>query len=265
MLCTVTSSVGLLFYYIQYDINVVYVFCVCVCISVRTTWYERKTMREITITEIKIQLSKTRGRSAPGADGIRYPVLRQCPDIVVKYLEYIYNICLKIGYFPKAWKQVTGIMIPKPDKDPRITTNYRPISLLSCIGTLFEKILANRIRSELEEKSFFNIWQLGYRNERCAMEHILRLTDDTFIAHEANRVGAAVFIDVEKAFDSVWHNGLRHKLMTGDPPGRIVRLMSWFITKRTISVNINDEASENVQLNAGTPQGSVLSPLLFLI
>ena len=182
------------------------------------------TMREITIAEIKIQLSKTRGRSAPGADGIRYPVLKQCPDIIFEYLEYIYNICLKIGYFPKAWKQATGIMIPKPDKDPKITTNYRPISLLSCMGKLFEKILANRIRGELEEKSFFNIWQFGYKNKRCAMEHILRLTDDTLIAHEANRVGADVFIDVEKAFDSVWHNGLRHKLMTGDLPRKIVRL-----------------------------------------
>ena len=95
------------------------------------------------------------------------------------------------------------------------------------------------------------------------MEHILRLTDDPLIAHEANRVGAAVFIDVEKAFDSVWHNGLRHKIMTGDLPRKIVRLMSSFITNRTISVNINDEASDNVQLSAGTPQGSVLSPLLF--
>ena len=82
------------------------------------------------------------------------------------------------------------------------------------------------------------------------MEHILRLTDDTLIAHEANRVGAAVFIDVEKAFDSVWHNGLRHKLMTGDLPGQIVTLMSSFITNRTISVNINDEASDNVQSSA---------------
>ena len=79
-------------------------------------------------------------------------------------------------------------------------------SLLSCIGKLFEKILANRIRGELEKRKFFNQWQLGYRNKRCAMEHILRLTDDALTGLQANRLGVAVFIDVEKAFDSVWHN-----------------------------------------------------------
>ena len=98
-----------------------------------------------------------------------------------------------------------GTMIPKPNKNHKITTNYRPISLLSCIGIFFEKILANRIRGELEKRKFFNQWQLGYRNKRCAMEHILRLTDDALTGLQANRLGVAVFIDVEKAFDSIWH------------------------------------------------------------
>ena len=104
-----------------------------------------------------------------------------------------------------------GTMIPKPNKNHKITTNYRPISLLSCIGKLFEKILANSIRGELEKRKFFNQWKLGYKNKRCAMEHILRLTDDALTGLQANRLGVAVFIDVEKAFDSVWHNGLRYK------------------------------------------------------
>ena len=79
------------------------------------------------------------GRSAPGQDCIRYTVLKQCPEIVFENLEQIYNICLQAGYFPEPWKQAMGTMIPKPNKNHKITTNYRLISLLNCIGKLFEK------------------------------------------------------------------------------------------------------------------------------
>ena len=109
----------------------------------------------------------------------------------------MYNQCLKIGYFPSKWKEAK--------KDNKIPTNYRPSSLLSCIGKLFEKIIAHRMRSKLEEENFFNKWQIGYRNKRY-------------------------FIDVKKAFDSVWHNGLRYKLTNTNLPDKIVRLMSSFIT-----------------------------------
>ena len=95
------------------------------------------------------------------------------------------------------------------------------------------------------------------------MEHILRLTDDALTGLQANRLGVAVFKDVEKAFDSVWHNGLRYKLMNSELPNKIIR--SSFISNRTITVKINVEMSDKVKLIAGTPRGSVLSPLLFLM
>ena len=77
--------------------------------------------------------------------------------------------------------------------------------------------------------------------------------------------GFAVLKDVEKPFDLVWHNGLRYKLMNSELPNKIIWLMSSFISDRTITIKINDAMSNKVKLNAGTPQGSVFSPLLFFM
>ena len=79
------------------------------------------------------------------------------------------------------------------------------------------------------------------------MEHILQLTDDALTGLQANRLGVTVFIDVENAFDSVWHNGLRYKLMNSELPNKIIRLMSSFISDRTIAVKINDEMSDKLK------------------
>jgi hypothetical protein len=76
---------------------------------------------------------------------------------------------------------------------------------------------------------------------------------------------AAILLDVEKAFDSVWHNGLKYKLAHQGLPTKMVRLLSSFLTDRTIRVRVRGAVSNPVNLSAGTPQGSVLSPLLFIM
>ena len=136
----------------------------------------------------------------------------------------ICNACMATGYYPKLWKK--DIMIPKPDKDGKMPGDYRPISLPSCMGKLFEKTLAGRIRNFLEKEKFFNKWQNGFRNKRIAMEHVFRLVEETQLGFTKKWKGGAIFIDVEKAFDSVWHDGLRYKLMNGSLPRKMIRLIS---------------------------------------
>ena len=115
--------------------------------------------------------------------------------------------------------------------------------------SILPQSLETRMRREPENNKIFNQWQIGYHNKLCAMEHILRLADDAITALARGQVGAAVLIDVEKAFDSVWHNGLRHKLKDIKLlPPKIITLMSSFITEKTISIKVNDEISD-----AGTP------------
>ena len=98
-----------------------------------------ETLAPITIEKIKAYLKKCKSSSAPGLDGIRYGVLNQANDKVYEALAKICNACMATRYYHKLWKKAEGIMIPKSGKDGNIPWNYRPISLLSCMGKLFEK------------------------------------------------------------------------------------------------------------------------------
>ena len=212
---------------------------------------DHETLAPITSGEIKACLKKCKSSTVPGLDGIRYGVLKQANDKVYGALAKICDACMATVYYPKLWKKAEGIMIPKPGKDGKNPGNYRPISLLSCMGNLFEKnALAGRIRNFLGRMALetsASPWSMCSDWERKL--YFLR--------------NGAIFSAVEKAFDSVWHDVLRYKLM--NLPKKIVRLISSFLSDRTIKGNCCNNCLEEVTLNTGTPQGSVLSPLLFII
>jgi len=215
--------------------------------------------------EVAETLKSCKTKSSPGPDGITYGMLKRVPYKLLAVLAQLYTVCLMVGYFPPRWKAATGVMIAKPGKDGKVVSSYRPISLLSTLGKLFEKVLTTRLYRHFEETSFFNQWQRAYLAEKEAAEHIYRLTQSIMLAKEKHWSASVISLDVEKAFDSVWHDGLRYKLSQIGLPVKLVRLLSSFLSDRTISVRIGDVLSKPVALKAGTPQGSVLSPLLYLI
>ena len=225
---------------------------------------EHESVNNITTDEINTNLKKTKN-SAPGEDGISNAIIKMSPLSLKSKLCDIYNKCIQIGYFPSLWKKAVGIMLPKPDKDQTETTNYRPISLLSCLGKLLERILANRLKQKLIKDKAFNKWQRAYLENKEGMEHVLRLVETAQLAIKKNWLTGTVLLDVEKAFDSVWHDGLKYKLAHYNLPNKMIRILASFLDNRKIQVKIKDTMSESVNLKAGTPQGSVLSPLLFIL
>ena len=158
-------------------------------------------------------------------------------------------------------------MIHKPGKDRKSAGSYRPISLLSCVGKLYEKVISLRLNIHLEEIGLYNNFQRAYRHGKEGGEHLYRLTEVLALTKKKGLKTALASLDVEKAFDSVWHDGIRHKLSTPgiQLPAKIIRLFSSYLSDRKIQVKVGQENSRVIALQAGTPQGSVLSPTLFNI
>ena len=156
-------------------------------------------------------------------------------------------------------------MLIKPDKPPSQTTSYRPISLLSAIMKLFERVIEKRLRKHLEDNGFFRKYQSGFRKSKSTNGHLFRLSQTIMENFNWGEHVIAAFLDVEKAFDNFWHNGLRYKIYHLDLPTKLCRWLSDFLVGRVIQVKTEFFLSPEVYPKAGVPQDSNLSPLLFLI
>ena len=123
------------------------------------------------------------------------------------HLARLFTSSIQIGYIPTAWKLAALRMLLKPDKLPSLTTSYRPISLMSSIMKLFERVIEQRLRCYLEDIGFINKYQSGFRQAKSTDDHLFRLSQSVMESFNRREHVVAAFLDVEKAFDNVWHNG----------------------------------------------------------
>ena len=216
-------------------------------------------------TLIKLVKFLKRGK-APGPDTIHNEVLRLgTTTSLFHHLARLFISSIQLGYIPTAWKLATLRMLLKPDKPINLTTSYRPISLISSIMKLFERVIEQRLRSHLKDIGFINKHQSGFRRAKSTDDHLFRLSQSIMESFNRGEHVVAAFLDVEKAFDNVWHNGLRYKIFQLGLPTKMTRWLSDFLVGQLIQVNVNSFLSNQINPKAGVPQGSVLSPLLFLI
>ena len=130
---------------------------------------------------------------------------------------------------------------------------------------LFEWVIEKCLGKHLEDNGFFSKYQSGFRKSKSTNYHLFRLSQTIMESLNHREHVIAAFLDVEKAFDNVWHNGLRYKIYHLDLSTKHCRWLSDFLVGRVIQVKIEGFLSPKVYPKAGVPQGSNLSPLLFLI
>ena len=182
----------------------------------------------------------------------------------MKYLLTIYNALVNTGYFPEKFKEATITMIPKPGMPPTDPRNYRPISLLEVPGKIFERIINTRLRHHLQENNLYNPSQYGFRAGRGTTSAIAIASEKIALAKGQGLNCTIIQRDISKAFDKVWIQGLEYKLLQLGLPELTEKLLCNFLHQRTASISVNTTLSPPFLLQSGVPQGSVLSPTLFI-
>ena len=148
----------------------------------------------------------------------------------------------------------------------QLINNYRPVSLLPIFGKIFERIIFS-IYKYLDEHNLLSPNQSGFRPKDSCVYQFLEITHNIFSSFDCNPTleTRAVFLEISKAFNKVWHEGLVFKLKSMGISGNLLTLMESFLSERYQRVLLNGQSSEWATINAGVPQGSILGPLLFLI
>ena len=208
-------------------------------------------------------LLKHTPKRAPGPTGITWPMVKNFPPEIITSLTKIFNASLASGYFPKAFKISNIRLIPKPGKNPHSPENYRPISLLEILGKTFERLINQRLRLHLESHELLAPRQFGFRSG-ASTEDALNSIVAYLNSNSRYFKTALVTKDVKKAFDTVWHTGLKYKICNNfNLPHLTQRILCSFLEERESRISHQGTLSNSFSPQAGVPQGSVLSPSLY--
>lgn len=217
------------------------------------------------IQEIEKTIRKLKNSKAPGLDSIHNSLVKKLPPIGILWLGLIINLCLKLSYFPSAWKTAKVIGIKKPDKPPDDPGSYRPISLLSSLSKILERIILTRLKKHIADNNVIPPQQHGFREKHSTTTQLFAITSSIKASLHDGLSTGMVLMDIEKAFDRVWHNGLVFKLIATRTPKYLISIIHSFLQNRTFRVHMSNDKSASKDIRFGVPQGAVLSPTLYSI
>ena len=194
-------------------------------------------------------------------------LLKQCIDVLAPVITRIVNLSLLSSSFPDDFKQaIVTPLLKKPTLDKEELSNYRPISNLSFLSKLTERLIKNRLTSHLSSNSLFNIHQSAYTRHHSTETVLLSVHDFIIRAMSTQKLTCLCLLDLSAAFDTIDHSILIERLQSWF--GIQDKALSWFksyLHNRKFSVNVGNSLSPPVDLSYGVPQGSVLGPILFAL
>jgi ribonuclease HI/uncharacterized protein YaaR (DUF327 family) len=220
---------------------------------------------DFSMAELNDAISRLKVKKAPGKDGVCNEMIKHLGPAARQKLLKLFNQSWRTGVFPTAWKGAVIIPILKKGKSAKDKGSYRPISLLSCLGKTLERMVNKRLVWHLEMNNLITKEQTAFRKNRNTEDQLIHLAQSIENAFQEKKKVVATFIDLSKAFDKVWKEGLLLKLLTAGVAGSMFSWLRSFLSHRTARVKLNNSFSQTIKIREGVPQGGVISPTLFVV
>jgi ribonuclease HI len=220
----------------------------------------------VTSEEIARAIQTSAPNKAPGPDGMPFLLLQKAYQAVPQLFNTLYPPLIEHGYHPLCWRQATGAILKKQNKpDYTAPKAYRIIALLNCLGKISEKIIATRLSYLAETTDLLHHEQMGGRRYRAAIDAVLCLLHDITNANNRKKILSTLFFDVKGAFDHVSKSRLLDTMQRLHLHPAVIRWTDTFLSDRQIGLAFDGESEDLQPVNTGIPQGSPISPILFLI
>jgi len=217
------------------------------------------SMNDIDEKEVIQAINRPAQDKAPGVNGIPNRFLRAVAGELCSHIRHLFQACLRMGHHPKRFKEANTVVLKKPKKsDYSQPKSYRPIALLDTLGKAFET--RERLRNLLPEE------QMRARRGRSVETALETITEAVHTIWNCNKnIVASLFsLNGAGAFDNVSHARLLHNLRMKGVPSLIVHWVKSFLEDRATSITLGMRTSPMIAVQTGIPQGSPVSPILFL-
>lgn len=214
--------------------------------------------------EISKCINNLKTNKSPGEDLITARVIKAIQPFITTSLVHISNLMFLSGAFPEILKCALVVPIPKTTKttEPK---DFRPIALLPIFSKIFESLISSRIISFYETTNFLSEKQFGFRPRKGTKDAIIDFVGTLFNSVNIGRKASALFIDISKAFDTIDHDKVLAACEKSGIRGNAKKLIESYLRNRRQKVRVKNSVSSESNINCGTPQGSTLGPLLFLV
>ena len=214
--------------------------------------------------EIISIVKNCKSKSSSDCYGLNMKVLKQVIDNIVKPFTYICNQSFYEGVFPDKLKIAKVVPLFKSGEKCKFT-NYRPVSLLPQFSKVLEKLYCNRLNKFIKHHNVLVDSQYGFRNEHSTSLALIDLIEELTNSIDDKKITIGIFIDLKKAFDTINHELLLHKLERYGIRGTALSWLSSYLNNRKQYVSYNGTSSSSLDISCGVPQGSILGPVLFIL